>query len=269
MRIANYAFGAQKRSPLVALMLAEAARRCKLLAGLHALSLCRARPQPNPEPEQPEPVYRALPGPAHSPQTSLEGPSNCTCTCTLCPPSLTIYTRPNAHGPPPRPTNPTRDPLCVSNDAAKHGGRGGYKWTDTDITWAAGPDVTTTLYHRTGGVGTTLKSEWQAMWCAPPALPSPQMLFTRHMAIDLPPPSPPAHSRALSPARFPTHARRTPHRRHLTHLGRGRWKSLSEQRWAEWVGLAGLVAATVAAIIVARSRQLPSRVLRYSTVTLR
>ena len=36
--------------------------------------------------------------------------------------------------------------------AAKHGGRGaGYKWTDTDITWAAGPDVTTTLYHRTGG----------------------------------------------------------------------------------------------------------------------
>ena len=56
---------------------------------------------------------------------------------------------------------------------------------------------------------------------------------------------------------------------HLSHLGRGRWKSHSEQRWAAWVGLMGLVAATAAAIFVARSRQLPSRVLRYSTVPLR
>ena len=61
---------------------------------------------------------------------------------------------------------------------------------------------------------------------------------------------------------------RPPHR-HLSHLGRGHWKSKSGQRWAELVGLAGLVAATAAAICVAHRRQLPSRVVQYSTVPLR
>ena len=77
VRVANYAFGAQKRSPLVALMLAEAARRCRLLATKHGgrggykwsdTDITWASPDPSPSPSpspSPDPNPNPNPDPDH------------------------------------------------------------------------------------------------------------------------------------------------------------------------------------------------------------
>ena len=77
VRVANYAFGAQKRSPLVALMLAEAARRCRLLATKHGgrggykwsdTDITWATPDPNSSPSpSPDPDPNPNPNPDSDP----------------------------------------------------------------------------------------------------------------------------------------------------------------------------------------------------------